>query len=155
MLKKEIATELILETVFGRSSDLYMELYEEGLIDNSFDAETDLARAYGFTLVGGESRDPEKVYARVRERLERLMREGIPAGELERARKVLISGNIRTFNSVERMGNSFIRQIFAGFNPLTFGETVAQVTDEAVMNRLREHFDTENCVLSVVSPAEA
>lgn len=154
LLEKEIATELILEAAFGRSSDLYMALYEEGLIDNSFDMETDLAKSYGFTLIGGESRDPEAVYQRIREELLRLCRDGISEERLARARKVLISGGIRIFNSVERMGNAFIRQAFAGFNPLSFGEAVERVTDEMVMKRLRSHFDVENCVLSVVSPAE-
>lgn len=154
MLEKEIATELILEAVFGRSSDLYMELYEEGLIDSTFEAEADLAKRYGFSLIGGESRDPEQVYARVKAKLDTLRQTGIPAQDLERARKALLAGNIRIFNSVERMGNAFIREIFAGHNPLTFGEAVARVDDAAVAHRLRTHFDTGNCVLSVVSPQE-
>ena len=66
MLKREIATELILEAVFGKTSDFYMELYEEGLIDNSFDAETESTKAYGFTLIGGESSNPKQVYEKIR-----------------------------------------------------------------------------------------
>lgn len=154
LLKKEIATELILESVFGRSSDLYMELYEEGLIDSSFDAETDQSKAYGFTLIGGESRNPEEVYRRVKERLDTLCQTGIPSENLARARKVLISGNIRLYNSVERMGNAFIRQLMAGFSPLSFGDVVASVTDAEINARLREHFNTQNSVLSVVCPAQ-
>lgn len=154
LLKKEIATELILESVFGRSSDLYMELYEEGLIDSSFDAETDQSKAYGFTLIGGESRNPEEVYRRVKVRLDALCQTGIPSENLARARKVLISGNIRLYNSVERMGNAFIRQLMAGFSPLSFGDVVASVTDVEVNARLREHFNTQNSVLSVVCPAQ-
>lgn len=150
MLKKEIATGLILEAVFGKSSDLYMELYEEGLIDASFDAENDVSSAYGFTMIGGESKDPDKVYSRIKSKLKELTETGIPSESLERARRVMISGSIKTFNSVERMGNAFIRQIIAGYDPLGFGEAVSAVSDEAVAKRLREHFDTENCVLSVV-----
>ncbi|MEE1013811.1 MAG: pitrilysin family protein [Clostridia bacterium] len=154
MLKKEIATELILSAVFGKCSDLYHELYESGLIDRSFDAETDIAKGYGFTLVGGESKDPEAVYAKVKEYLATLMETGIPTEDIARARKTCISRNIRTFNSVERMGNAFIREIFAGYNPLNLDEVIAQVTDEDVQNRLKEHFAIENCVLSVVNPVE-
>lgn len=152
MLKKEVATELILSAVFGKCSDLYHELYESGLIDRSFDAETDIAKGYGFTLVGGESKDPEAVYAKVKEYLAKLMETGIPTEDIARARKTCISRNIRTFNSVERMGNAFIREIFAGYNPLNLDEVIAQVTDEDVQNRLQEHFAIDNCVLSVVNP---
>lgn len=153
-LYQELATEMILEAVFGKSSEFYMELYEKGLIDNSFDAETETSKSYGFTLLGGESNDPKKVYALIKEKLAELCKTGIPTEDIERARKVLISGNIRMFNSVERMGNAFIRQILSGYHPLGLGEAVAAVTDEMVLARLREHFDVENCVLSIVEPLE-
>ena len=153
-LKKELATELILDAVFGRCSDLYHELYEAGLIDSTFDAETDLSKGYGFTLVGGESRDPEAVYAKVKAYLELLMENGFAKEDLERARKALLSRNIRMFNSVERMGNAFIRQIFAGFHPLEMKEALQRLTDEEVIERLHEHFRTDNCVLSVINPIE-
>ncbi len=153
-LRREIANELILEAVFGKSSDFYMDLYEEGLIDNSFGAETEIAKTYGFTLLGGESNEPEKVYDRVLKKLDELGTDGISSKELERARKVLISGNIRMFNNVERMGNAFIRHILAGYDPLSFAEAVRNVNDEMVMNQLAEHFDAKNAVLSVVLPME-
>lgn len=152
--RREIATELILQAAFGRCSDFYMQLYEEGLIDGSFDAETESAKTYGFTLIGGESTEPEKVYQKVKERLLTLYREGIAPEDLERARKVLISGYIRTFNNVEQMGSSFLRQLMAGYQPLGYSEAVASVTEKMVMERLRNHFDVENCVLSVVRPME-
>ena len=152
MQKKEIATELILDAVFGRCGDLYHELYESGLIDSSFDAETEMSKSFGFTLVGGESKEPEAVYAKVKEHLSMLMEQGIPKEALARARKTMQARYIRMFNSVERMGNAFIRQIFAGQNPLAQEEVFHQVTDEDVMRRLRDHFAVDNCVLSVVMP---
>ncbi len=154
MLKKEIATELILESVFSKRSELYTELYEAGLIDSSFGGETDVAKTYGFTLIGGESKDPDAVYEKVKAHLDKLIETGIPTEDLERARKVLMSAGIRLFNSVEAMGNSFIRSILAGRNPLKYRDILNEVTDEMVNNRLKEHFDTGNCILSVVTPAK-
>ena len=153
-LKNEIATELILEALLGKSSDLYMELYEEGLINGSFDAETEVSDSYGFTLIGGESKDPEAVYERVKARIKKAADKGIPAEDIERAKKVLVSGNIKMFNSVERMGNAFIRQIIAGYNPLDFKAAADKVSNADIQRRLAEHFDINNCVLSVVMPAK-
>ena len=68
------------------------------------------------------------------------------------AKKVLISYDIRTFNSVERMGNAFIRQLICKQNPLEYSSIVESITKEDIDNRLREHFDTSTCVLSVVKP---
>ncbi len=152
LLQKEIATEIILEAIFGRSGDLYLELYESGLIDASFGMEADIESEYGFTLIGGESPEPEKVYNRIKEEIEKVRKTGIDKELTDRARKVLVSQSIKVFNSVEKMGNLFIRRIMNGQSPLSYKEAVERVTDGDIQRRLCEHFDTENCVLSVVRP---
>ncbi len=154
MMKKELATEVILEAVFGRCGDLYHALYESGLIDSSFDTETDISKRYGFSLIGGESKDPEAVYATVKEHLAKLMEAGIPAEDIARAKKKLRASHIRIFNSAERMGNSFIRQIFSGYNPLVAGDALDALSEREIMARFREHFAVDNCVLSVVYPMD-
>lgn len=155
LLKKEIATEIILESIFGKSGDLYLELYEEGLIDSSFGTEADIEREYGFTLIGGESAQPEKVYDIIKSKIDGFRQSGINSELIQRSKKVLISQNIKLFNSVENMGNAFIRQLLNGQNPLEYRAAVESVTDEDIQNRLIEHFDTSNCVLSVVRPVDS
>ncbi len=155
LLEKEIATEIILEAIFSRSSDLYLDLYEQGLIDSSFGTEADIEREYGFTLIGGESAEPLKVYEIIKDKLNYFRKNGISSELINRAKKVLISQNIKLFNSVTNMGNAFIRQILNGQNPLEYKKTVETITDDAVMKRLIEHFDTANCVLSVVRPVDS
>ncbi len=152
LIRKEIATEIILEALFGKSSDLYLELYEAGLIDATFGTEADIEREYGFSLIGGDSKDPKKVYEIIKEHIDNTIKTGIDKEVLNRTRKVIISQDIKTFNSVEKMGNSFIRQLMNGYNPLKYKEYVNSVTDEYINERLCEHFDTSNCVLSVVNP---
>lgn len=152
LLKKEIATEIILEAVFGRSSDFYLDLYEKGLIDSTFGTETDIEHEYGFTLIGGESKAPEEVYKEIKKVFDKCVNDGIDKAAAERAKKVLISRDISLFNNVEAMGNAFIRQLKNNQNPLNYKNAVQSVTYEDIMNRLTEHFDTSNSVLSVVRP---
>lgn len=154
LLKKEIATEIAAEVIAGKSSPLYMELYEEGLIDASFGCEADIERLYGFTLFGGESKDPKAVYERIKEEIKRYQAEGLPEDAVERAKKCMVSAGIRLFNNVESMGNAFIRRIMNGSDPLGYADMVNSVSYADVTERLCEHFDTENCVLSVIKPTE-
>lgn len=152
LLKKEIVTEIILEAVFSTSSDLYLDLYEKGLIDSSFGTETELSSEYGFSLIGGESAEPEKVYEIIKEELSRLIADGIDEKAVERAKKVLISQDIRVFNNVVEMGNLFLRRLLNNQNPLEYREVAKSVTYDDVYKRLCEHFNPDNCVLSVVKP---
>lgn len=150
LLKKEIETEIILEAVFGRSSDFYLDLYERGLIDSTFGTETDIEHEYGFSLIGGESSNPDKVYAEIKNVLDKCMADGIDSAAIDRAKKVLISRDISLFNNVENMGNTFIRQLKNNQNPLGYKKVVESVTYDDISRRLSNHFDTSNCVLSVV-----
>jgi len=57
-LKREVAVKLILEMIMGRSSSLYNELYNEGLINNTFDFDYTIEENYAYSAFGGESKDP-------------------------------------------------------------------------------------------------
>ena len=49
LFRRELATALVLDVVFGSSSKLYNELYEEGIIDDEFDAGYVAEKEYGHT----------------------------------------------------------------------------------------------------------
>jgi len=44
--------------IMGRSSSLYNELYNEGLINNTFDFDYTIEENYAYSAFGGESKDP-------------------------------------------------------------------------------------------------
>ena len=155
LLCREISTDIILDILFGKSSDFYMELYSDGLIDSSFGAETELEKRYGFTMIGGESKDPKEVYRRVKEHIKKAQDTGLSHDEIERAKKVAKASLIKVFNSIEAMGNSFIRLLFKGVNPLEYAAAIDSVPDVAVNERLKNHFDLSNCVLSTILPDDS
>ncbi len=152
LLKKCVETEILLELLFGKSSDFYISLYEKGLIDSSFGKECELEIDYGFSAVSGESENPEEVFRLVRDRVREMGESGVSTGDAERAKKVLLGRFIRGFNETEGLGNSFLRDFMSDINPFDYTEILDKVTEEDLNARLREHFDPENCVLSVVKP---
>lgn len=154
LLHREITTDIILDVLFGKSSEFYMSLYGDGLIDGSFGAETELEKRYGFTMTGGESKDPKQVYDRVKAHIKETQAKGICPDEVSRAKKVAKASTIKAFNSVEAMGNSFIRFLLKGINPLEYADAIDRITVEDVNDRLATHFDTNNCVLSTIVPIE-
>ena len=52
------------------------------------------------------------------------------------------------------MGNSFIRLLMKGINPLNYAQAVDSITKSDIDERLKSHFDTSNCVLSTVLPID-
>ncbi len=152
LARREVATEIILDALFGKSSTFYTALYSEGLIDGSFDVETELEKRYGFSLIGGESKDPEAVYGKVKERIKQAQNDGIDKSDIERSKKVLKASEIKLFNYIEGVGNNYIKMLFKGINPFEYGKIIDSVDYDDIMGRLSDHFDVDNCVLSVILP---
>ncbi len=154
LLKKEIATEILIELLFGKSSENYIKMYESGIIDASFDGETELEMEYGFTSFGGESKEPKKVYEAVKAAVNEAKIKGFENDEIKRIKKAILSDDIRMYNNMENIGNTYIKSLMKGINPLDYTKATEAIDKEYLMSRLSEHFDTDNCVLSVVYPIE-
>ncbi len=152
LLKKQVETSVILNILFGVSSDFFIELYEEGLIDGSFSFDTELEKKYGFSSLGGESKNPKLVYKKVLDRINQVKKSGFDESEISRVKKVLIGANLKGYNDVERIGNNFIRAFMSGINPFEYENIAQNVTKKDLEKRLAEHFDESLAVLSVIEP---
>ena len=152
LFRKQIVTKILTELLFGRSTEFFMELYSEGLIDGTFDKDCELEKSYGFSSVSGESNDPKAVLARVLEYVEKMKTQPLSDADIDRAKKILIGKELRKYNSVESIGNDFIRAFMNGFEPMEYSRIVREITADELSARLAEHFDRECCVLSVVEP---
>lgn len=152
LFRKQLVTKILTELLFGRSSEFYMELYAEGLIDGTFDKDCELEKSYGFSSVSGESNEPRTVLARVLEHVGKMKSRPLCEADIERAKKILIGKELRKYNSVENIGNDFIRAFMNGFDPMEYSKIVREITADELSARLAEHFDEKCCVLSVVEP---
>ena len=71
-LKETIGKSLVLDIIAGQSSDLYKELLDEGLINDSFSIEYFNGHGYATPMFSGESTEPKKVAERINEKIEKL-----------------------------------------------------------------------------------
>lgn len=154
LYKREIVTSILAELLFGSSSEFYMSLYSEGLIDSSFSSECELKPHYGFSAVSGESSKPREVYSRVLKYIDEVKNSDlIKEEDVLRIKKLFIGRNLRKYNNVENIGNDFISRFMCGINPLEYSDIISEITLDDIKERLSKHFDTSNSVLSIVNPA--
>jgi len=150
ILKNEIAMKIITKVIAGDSSDLYNELYEEGLINASFDTDVMCAPQYSCAIFGGESENPEEVCERIRKRVEEYTKKGICAEEFERVRRSILGSFARSFNDVGSIGRMVLKNVLYGVNTFKFHEIYDTVTLEYVNERLADIFKEENRAVSIV-----
>ncbi|MEK3734640.1 pitrilysin family protein [Paenibacillus sp. FSL M8-0334] len=153
-LKRDLTTKLMLDLLFGSSTELYQKLYDEDLISDSFGHEYNSSPQYAFSAVGGDTKDPDLLLSRIREEVDRLKSAGFQAADFERARKKKMGGYLRMLNSPENIAHEFTRYQFRGADLFKVLPVYESITLEDVNQRLAEHVDWEQMAVSVVmSPA--
>lgn len=154
LLKRELATQLVLDILLGQSSNLYQKLYEQGLINDTFGTDYSGETQYGFSVIGGDTPQPEKLVQVVTEGLETAKEKGISQEEFELNRKKKIGSFLRSLNSIEFIANSFTKYQFNGSDLFHIVPTLEKMTLEDVNQRLREHIQKEQLSISMIKPIQ-
>ncbi|RKN86459.1 EF-P 5-aminopentanol modification-associated protein YfmH [Paenibacillus ginsengarvi] len=155
-LKREVTSKLVLDALLSPSSKLYQQLYDDGLISDQFGHEYNTNSNYAFSIIGGDTKDPDELVRRVSEALEKAKTEGIDAESFERSKRKKIGGFMRMMNSPEAMANEFTKYEFRDANLFDVLDAYEAVTLEEANRRLREHADFDRFAISIVrSPVTA
>ena len=152
LLKKNIEVDIILRLIFGKSSPLYKELYEEGLINSNYSYEYTVQPDYAFSSVGGESKNPKAVYEKILAEIERIRQCGISEDDFNRTKKVLWGHYLRSLNDTEEYAGTFLRYSFMDIDYFNYDRVYKSVTFEDVKNRFNEHFKKGFSAISIVNP---
>lgn len=139
MLNTELSANLVLDSLFGRTSPFYEKAYEDGLIDESFSYEFSLEEGYGFAMVGSDTEDPDRLEGLIRQTIRDAKDEWpVLEEDLERMRRKKIGQFMRSLNSIEFIANQYTRY---EFNEMNLFEVVP-VLEKLSMKDLQQAFAT-------------
>ena len=129
MLIQELSSGLVLDILFGRSSDFYTKAYNEGLIDESFSYDFTMEKGFGFAMVGSDTEQPEELETAIRKTIRDAVENwSITDVELDRMRKKKIGQFMRSLNSPEFIANQFTRYAFNKMNLFDVVPTLEKMT---------------------------
>ncbi|KPV57717.1 zinc protease [Paenibacillus sp. A3] len=151
LLKRELTMKVLLDLLVSPSSAIYQKLYDEQLISDSFGSEYNIAENYAFTVIGGDTKDPERLIGRVQEEIDRVKTDGIASADFERSKKKKIGAFLRQLNSPEAIANEFTKYRFKGIDLFDILPVYEELTLEDVNERLLAHFDWSRLAASIVT----
>ncbi|WP_404331534.1 EF-P 5-aminopentanol modification-associated protein YfmH [Mesobacillus maritimus] len=153
MLKKELSINIMLDILFGKSSVGYTELYNEGLIDDSFSYDFSQEQGFGFAMAGGDTKDPEKLANRITEILNDAKVGTIFNDDnLIRARKKKIGAFLRAINSPEYIANQFTRYAFNDMDLFEVVPVLESITVDDIKNAASDLIDEKRFTVCQVVP---
>ena len=151
-IKRNLSIEILLEILFGQSSELYEKLYNQGLIYEGLSASFEWARNYAHVLIQGKSHDIEKVENEILDTIKKLKQNGINEKEFEKAKRKIYGEYVRQFNEVDITSGLFVTNYFKGINPFEYVENYKTISKEYIENTLKEVFTMEKMVKSSIIP---
>lgn len=152
LIKREVTTNILLDMLFGQSSEFYQELYNEGIIDGSFGGQYTGHENYGHSVISGQSKNPELVLERIIKYLNELKSKGLKEEDFLRIKKKSMGSDLMGFNSVEFIANNFVNYYFLDYLFINLLDIYDKITFDDVFHRFNSHFDKDNYTLSVIKP---
>lgn len=154
LLRQNLLTDLVLSATTGPGSELYEELYAEGLIDDSFGSGYQCESGFGHALLGGQTPDPERLAERLRTALTEYAANGLPAEAFDRMKRVLTGRYVGLFDSPDNLAFLVNSLHFNGVGLFRYPDLLTDLDLAAANERLQELFDPARSVASVVRPKQ-
>ena len=151
-IRREVIGDLAAEALFGESSELYLRLYEQGLIDTSFGGGFETVDGCALLTCGGDSHDPQAVRDGILAQAQVLADQGVEETAFLRMKRSALGRRIRDLDSFDSTCFRMCAYHFSDFDYFEFPQVYEDVTAREVQEFLREVVREERCSLSVVRP---
>lgn len=151
-IREEMVADLAAEALFGESSELYLRLYEEGVIDSSFGGGFETVDGCAMLLCSGDSDDPRAVREAILEQAEKIAAEGLPEKAFLRMKRSALGRRIRGLDSFDSTCFRLCAYHFSDFDYFRFPEIYRSIGGEEICDFLRRAVRKERCGLSVIYP---
>lgn len=152
VLKYDVALQIALELIAGKSTKLYEDLYTEGLITREFGTSFTYEEDYAYSSFDNETTNYNEVVKRVVKKIRELKENGINEEEFERTKKMLYGNFVKGFNDVSRIATMVVSDYFKGINSFDYVKVYNEIDKEYVNNAIKNHFNEEMLAVSVIEP---
>ncbi len=146
-VKEDLAVQIIFNSLLGKSSKVYQELYNEGLLQTSLDSSYEYSKTYAHALIGGESPNPKKVYEKIKETIKN---EEISKEDFERSKKKIYGDLVSEYNDVENIGRMYLSDAIKDVNSMEYIDKIDDISLEYVNEILRKLFKENESIISIV-----
>ena len=153
-IRQEMIGDLAAEAIFGESSELYLRLYEDGLIDSSFGGGFETIDGMAMLLCSGDSDDPEAVRAAVLQQAEKIAQTGVSEEDFRRMKRSAFGRRVRDLDSFDSTCFRLCAYEMSGYNYFDFPALYERIEKEEIQEFLRRVVRKERCSLSVINPLE-
>ena len=153
-MKQSAAISIIFDTLYGKSSAFFNDMYERGLVNGSIDIWSEHNACFSFICLSGESDDPDKLYSEFEAYTAKALESGLDPEDFTRCKRVMYAGYVSSFDSTDDIANELLDHAFDGGDLLDYPQICASVDLDYANGLLREIVRREHITQTVVEPVK-
>ena len=153
-IRTEMVADLAAEALFGESSELYLQMYEDGIIDSSFGGGFETVDGCAMLMCSGDSENPEAVREAILAQAEKIAGEGLDEAAFLRMKRSALGRRIRALDSFDATCFRVCAYHFTDFDYFRFPEVYRSIEATEICGFLNRVVKRERCSLSVIEPIE-
>ena len=155
LLRRELASELALDILFGPSGSFYTRYYENGLIDvESFGTEVYAEPEFSFCVIGGDAPQPEVLEQALLARIHEAGKGDLVKSDFLRAKRKAYGHLIQQFDQVENCAAQMHSAVSRGAQPFDFLAAYEELSAGDVSDCLETWLDPTSYAVSLIKPME-
>ena len=151
-VRQEMVADLAAEMLFGESSALYLQMYQEGLIDSSFGGGFETIKGMGVLTASGDSFDALAVRDRILAEAQIILRDGLDEKAFARIKRSTLGRRMRDLDSFDSLCFRICAYYFSGYDYFDFPGLYADIKPEEVTAFIRRVVLPERCSVSLIYP---
>ena len=151
LLRQKLVAGAAMRYLCGQTAPLYTRLYAEGLLNTDFFTDLDFAADTATLMIGGETRDPERVLSEILSAAAEAAR-GLDPDRFRRAMRAGYGARVRALSNFYGLSGSLFAGDFGGYNPLDAFAMLETVTAEELQRFFAQFLTDERAAMSVITP---
>lgn len=154
-MKQGLIAGLALRMLCGQASPFYTGLYSDGLLNSDFDYEVDASAGTATVIIGGESRDYNKVLEAFSAEVGRVSESGFSDEAFQRALRASLGARLRALEDFDNVCVALAQSCFDGCCALDAFKMLETVTKEDCRAFVEEFLAPDRLAMSVIEPLRA
>lgn len=143
IMKKELIISILMDLLFGKSSDLYKDFLSKGYINDTFGMDITLDETYGYIMIGSDTYYPDELLEELLNIFRNLNQFIIDPVAFKRTKKQVVGGFIHALNSLEYIAHQFTNYHYLNTSLFSVLDVASEITIDDIKNII-PNFTKEN-----------
>lgn len=152
-LKREVIQSMLLDYFFSESGPFYEKLYDNELIDDTFNFSTTVENSFSFSLISSNSANPEQFSKRMKELLLSTKNMTITEQHLDVMKKKRMGQTLRAMNSLDYTAIQYVQYHYVDVDLFQKNAFIQSLTVDEVNDFLQNWIDEEKLTVCTIENA--